>query len=308
MEIPAFADNLERLDQHKANASVVKGKQSKPIPEPPKPVIQYKILTGKGLLIAFLPILQADGSVKSFDAFLINDTPYDVIFEFEWLLHDNIIHSINKKLNTASTFSLCNILNQDLSDSPNLKINCWRITTQGTDPKLSQTLRVKPKTFFNKLTTAPLLNQQAYVFTVFSSLENTKKDTPTKKEDDLRTYTLKNAAPLKPAQPAHYVPIHDLKAYAEFVPEIDLHIEKLVADYSKMDNAAILKVQFKHFEAFLNKAIRLGLPRVFVIHGIGKGTLKDTIASYLIQHPDVVTFKNEYHHKYGWGATEVVLN
>ncbi|NJL76398.1 MAG: hypothetical protein HC892_16635 [Saprospiraceae bacterium] len=104
MEIPAFADNLERIDKHKASASVVKGKQPKPVPEPPKPMTQYKILTRKGLLLAFVPILQTDGTTKSFDLFLINDTPYDAIFEFEFFLNDNLIHSINKKLAALLVF------------------------------------------------------------------------------------------------------------------------------------------------------------------------------------------------------------
>jgi len=63
----------------------------------------------------------------------------------------------------------------------------------------------------------------------------------------------------------------------------------------------------KHFDRFIDKAIRLGVPRVYVIHGIGKGKLKNMIASRLIQIPEVQTFKNEYHPRYGWGATEVIF-
>ncbi|NJL76397.1 MAG: hypothetical protein HC892_16630 [Saprospiraceae bacterium] len=199
------------------------------------------------------------------------------------------------------------MLNDDLSESASVKVSCWRITKQGTDSKLSHTLRLKPKTFFSKLMTAPLLNQQAYVFTVFSNLENESSKQFSKQEEDLLTYTRKKATPLKPEKPNHHLSPHDIKAYAEFVTEIDLHIEKLIEDYSKMDNAAILRMQLSHFEVFINKAVRLGVPRVFVIHGIGKGKLKNTIASQLIQHPHVVTFKNEYHPKYGWGATEVIF-
>jgi dsDNA-specific endonuclease/ATPase MutS2 len=44
-----------------------------------------------------------------------------------------------------------------------------------------------------------------------------------------------------------------------------------------------------------------------VIHGLGKGKLKNEIATRLINHPEVKTFKNEYHPKYGFGATEIIF-
>ncbi|WP_428409939.1 Smr/MutS family protein [Phaeodactylibacter xiamenensis] len=43
------------------------------------------------------------------------------------------------------------------------------------------------------------------------------------------------------------------------------------------------------------------------MHGIGKGKLRDSIASRLIQMPEVRSFRNEYHHRYGYGATEVIF-
>jgi len=72
-----------------------------------------------------------------------------------------------------------------------------------------------------------------------------------------------------------------------------------------MDNAQILRLQLSHFEAFIENALRIGVPRVFIIHGVGKGKLRDMIATKLIQNRDVETFRNEYHPRYGWGATEV---
>ena len=60
-------------------------------------------------------------------------------------------------------------------------------------------------------------------------------------------------------------------------------------------------------QKFLDRAIRLGVPRIFVIHGLGEGKLREAIAARLKEHPDVVKFKNEFHHKYGYGATEVYL-
>ncbi len=63
----------------------------------------------------------------------------------------------------------------------------------------------------------------------------------------------------------------------------------------------------KKFEAYIDEAVRQGVERVFIIHGIGKGHLRNLITSNLIRNPNVITFKNEYHPRYGHGATEVIF-
>jgi dsDNA-specific endonuclease/ATPase MutS2 len=98
---------------------------------------------------------------------------------------------------------------------------------------------------------------------------------------------------------------HEVSEMAHFSPEIDLHIENLSKDYRGLSNGDILKIQLRHFDSFMDKAIRLGVDRIFVIHGLGKGTLKDSIHSRLVSEYRIKTFRNEYHPRYGWGATEV---
>ena len=102
-------------------------------------------------------------------------------------------------------------------------------------------------------------------------------------------------------------PVPNVNEYASFVPEIDLHIEMLHSDPHHLTNEEIVNVQIKSFETFLAKAIRLNVPKVYVIHGIGKGRLRDLIAARLKRNPNILMFKNEYHEKYGFGATQVWL-
>jgi dsDNA-specific endonuclease/ATPase MutS2 len=99
----------------------------------------------------------------------------------------------------------------------------------------------------------------------------------------------------------------DVDEFAHFIPEIDLHIQNLTNGYAKLDRGEIVRIQLQHFQRFLEKAIRLGVPSVFIIHGVGEGKLKEAIAERLRHHPAVSKFKNEYHAKYGYGATEVIF-
>jgi dsDNA-specific endonuclease/ATPase MutS2 len=43
-------------------------------------------------------------------------------------------------------------------------------------------------------------------------------------------------------------------------------------------------------------------------HGLGEGKLRTAIARRLKEMHEVSAYKNEYHPKYGWGATEVIFS
>ncbi len=309
MEIPTYEDNLEPAEEHLVNKTVVKakvvpGKQPKParpISFPPSET-QYKRLKSKGLLLAF----ERSTNQNSFNIHLINDTKFDLIFTFALHLNNVLHQKNNNKLAASQVFQVGNLSYNQLNDTPLIHIECWRITTEGTGNQLSKELKIKPKQFFKKETTAPLLDQKAHLYTIFQKLDVVKKSAEKESSEDLRLYTKRNIRPPKTRHLRQYNQF-DLHEYAAFEPEVDLHIEKLTDDYEVMSNTEIVELQLLHFEVFIDKAVRLGVDRVFVIHGLGKGRLKDMIASRLLQHPHVDTFKNEYHPRYGWGATEVIF-
>ena len=60
-------------------------------------------------------------------------------------------------------------------------------------------------------------------------------------------------------------------------------------------------------DTFLNKAYRARLPRVWVIHGKGTGTLRSEIRSYLSKHPVVSRCSTADVHRGGPGCTQVEI-
>jgi len=309
MEIPTTEENLEPAEARLVSKKVVKakivpGKQSKPT----KPVhrvpneTQYKRLKSKGILLAF----ERMDDQNSFTIHLINDTRFDVIFTFALSLKGVLKQKSNDKL-AADQVSKIGILTYDqLNDSPVVQMECWRITTEGTGERLAQEVKIKPKQFFKRETTAPFLNRKAHLYTVFKKLDAQSKPVEKESDEDLRLYTQRHIRPPKTRHLRQYNQF-DLHEFAAFEPEIDLHIENLTSEHEGMSNTEIVHLQLRHFEQYIDKAIRLGMDRVFVIHGVGKGRLKDMIATRLVQNPQVKTFKNEYHPRYGWGATEVIF-
>jgi len=146
------------------------------------------------------------------------------------------------------------------------------------------------------------LNLKVHHYVLFENFED-----PPEKEEDLLTYTKRISTPLKHTSSSRFVDKHSVSELANFNPEIDLHINNLTSKYEGLSNTEKIRIQLYHFDEFIAKGIRLGVPRVFVIHGVGKGKLRNEIASRLIQNPDVETFKNEFHPRYGYGAAEVIF-
>jgi hypothetical protein len=313
MEIPVSTDDLALAEPEKYPGL----RKSKPVPPPqeprkntparPEPVATAPAnTTNTGVLVAFDPVLKNDGTPEAFRVFLLNDTEADIIYSFDLYVGNQQRISRNGKLSAGNTLDTGHISFDDLNDSPEIEAECWRITTDGTGGKHEKLLRIKPKVFFGRLMEAPLIGRRAHVFPLFERLEASRPKPG--KEEDLSDYTKRNARPNAIlAVPVEQRDRHEVREAAEFLPELDLHAEKLVPDPSRLNNAQILQLQLKVFEEYIEKAHRLGFERVFIIHGLGTGRLKDAIASRLLRMPEVVTFKNEYHPKYGYGATEVLL-
>ncbi len=312
MEIPAFAKDLIRLEAtdgkgSKVKAKIVPGKRKTIPTPPPRPAIesQYLVIKSLGLQLAFAPVATTDGDIEKYTIYLINDTNRNLLYNVELRIDDEHIFKKDGTINAVEAIELEELMKDELNDSPVFHVAAWMLTTAGPGQKMRKSIRIKPQQFFKKIRTAPLLNIPVHHYRIFESLDYEKEEP----EEDLQSYTRRNSRPVtrKDTDKYHRYDNFNLKEAAEFVPEIDLHINNLLNYPQKLNKSKILKIQLEHFDKFMADAIRLDIPKVFVIHGIGEGKLKDHVASRLLQLPEVKTFKNEFHPKYGFGATEVTL-
>lgn len=307
-EIPTFEEDLSRDEDAEpvsAGAKFIMGKQEKKPEAPPARRIQnqYKILKPKGLQLAFEPMPGRDGFVSRYKVWLLNDTTHEFLMEFDLYTHARDVLTVDDKIAATTALELGDFISDDLNEAPEAFLRVKRITTAGLDEPLEHTLKIKPKQFFNSLLTAPILNVLAYQFVMIDKFEQEEK----KETEDLKAFAKQQQR--KPVRESSSIPFKafDPEALASFEPEIDLHIERLINGYVRLDKGEILRIQLQHCQRFIDKAVRLGAPRVFLIHGLGEGKLRDAIATQLRGNPNVRKFKNEYHHKYGHGATEVIF-
>ena len=132
-----------------------------------------------------------------------------------------------------------------------------------------------------------------------------------KKEDkavDLQHYT-QNFLKWRQEENALFVRKNEVERFAHFPIELDLHIEKLVPNFDKVKPQNILSIQLNHFEEYLCEALSLRVPKVYIIHGKGDGILREAIHKRLRTDYEgrVLRFNNDFHSKYGNGATEIIL-
>ena len=87
---------------------------------------------------------------------------------------------------------------------------------------------------------------------------------------------------------------------------IDLHLEKTDTGGKVPPHDALFH-QLENFEKMLDSAIAAGKLEIRVIHGLGKGKLKEEIFKILKKHPNVRSYQNDYHISYGYGSTLIQL-
>ncbi len=88
--------------------------------------------------------------------------------------------------------------------------------------------------------------------------------------------------------------------------EVDLHIEKIRADYKNIPDDQKMIIQLSYFRQALEAAIEKELKRIVFIHGVGVGMLKSELYKILKQYSNL-RYGDASFRVYGIGATEVEI-
>jgi len=75
-----------------------------------------------------------------------------------------------------------------------------------------------------------------------------------------------------------------------------------------LSSAEILQLQSDTLHYHLDMAIAYRQDRMIIIHGVGKGILRQLVQDILKEKAGVKTFHNGWQGQYGFGATEVLFD
>jgi Smr domain len=246
----------------------------------------------KGIYLAFLPVFKhqdMEDVVDYLKVYLFNELPgaikfsYDVRFlhqsEFS---HEGLLHGFGN-------LYLHNVNFADMNDQPRFH---WRLNSAAGE-KLAPAdgiLRIRPQKLFEQINKLLVNNESMFSYLLIDDFLPPKK---LEKPDRWAPPVVPEN--LLPTAPPLQLPSH----------EIDLHIEALVDNIAGMTNAEIMKTQLDTLERQIHLAIVHRQERLYVIHGLGKGKLREEVHNMLRKTPEVEKFVNEWTSKYGFGATEV---
>lgn len=301
--IPIPEEALELIPTESAN--------KKPVVVPPQQRSNPEVSGGNGVQIAFDTVLDNQAEPVAYEVYLLNSTPHKIIYELKVLTHSDRRWVKTGQLEPNTKKRLDAVEYRWLNEKLSCELDVRAVVPGGTGPRHFQKVNIKGNQFFNKLTDVPELYREAHLYVVFPLLR--QPDTAPAAapySPTLKALTKAHLAskPSKKEPTLKKVERTDLRAKLDFDNTIDLHLPALVRDPGSVPKDQVLTTQLRYFENYLQMALKLGVDNIFIIHGVGNGILKREIHKHLEKTKYVRKFKNEYHEKYGYGATEVIFD
>lgn len=246
-----------------------------------------------GVYLSFVPVFRTvdmEERVDFLKVWLLNELGVDISFDYDARVDQLSLFSLKGSLHSFGNLYLHNLDFEAMNDQPRFH---WQISS-GSGTKATEangTLRIKPVKLFEHIN--EILSGKDSSFSYLLAKDLTPLAVQ-KKVDDL----------LPP--PPETVAARRARV-ATVAPglEVDLHIEQLIGNTRGLTNSDIIDIQLRALQRALDTAMSHRQELLIVIHGLGKGTLREEVHKVLKQTKEVGRFKNEWSGKYGFGATEV---
>jgi hypothetical protein len=256
-----------------------------------------------GIQLAFDPLFDNEGIPEAYQLYLLNDSPHRILYEIKVLTGEQRQFSKFGPLDSGQKLAATRVAYGWLNERLSVSLDVRAAVEGGTGPRHFQQLKIRPKQFFSALREVPALSRAAHMYLVFPRVDD-RSVADRKPEKSLRDLT--RAQLSKPAPPPPE-PKTALTERRDFPDSLDLHLNAITDEPAAVPKDKVLELQMQTFERYMDRALRLDVPQVFLIHGVGEGKLKKALHQRLENFPFVRTFHNRYHPKYGYGATEVLF-
>lgn len=294
----SFPVYLEEVDHPYLKWFTEKTKVPKQKPVTPeiaveKPATRVQRLA-RGVYLSFMPIFKTVDMEEMVDVvkvFLLNELPVNTRYTYEARSRDASIFRHEGTVHAFGNVYLHSLPYTQMSDQPRFH---WSLmdATDGKMGKEENVLRIKPAKLFEHISGILDGGEPSFGY--------------------LLTDCFKPAQEKREEQPAPVIRASKTQApvtYRREEPkqELDLHIEQLVDDIKGLTNAEIIHIQLSTLQRFINVAISHRQERMVVIHGLGKGKLREEVHNILKSLPEVARYKNEWSGRYGFGATEILF-
>lgn len=272
-------------------------KKKTTLPEqfPAEKVADRKQRLAKGVYLSFLPVFKTQEMEEVVDVLkvhLLNEMPIPVKFSYDVRIAQNSEFRHEGTLHAFGNLYLHSVDYAVMNDQPRFH---WKLAdVENTNLAPAEgILRIKPAKLFEHINDIQVKGEPTFSYMLIEDFIAKKKDDPASRY----------APPPPPPAPAAKLVSAKTMEAPKF--EVDLHIEALMDNRKGLSNADIVSIQLEALRHHLQLCIVHRQERMIVIHGLGKGRLKEEVHTILKQTPEVNRYKNEWSAKYGFGATEI---
>ncbi len=292
---PVYNDELDHpyLKWFTEKKPVKKSTAPAPIPAAER-IIERKPRLAKGIYLSFVPVFKTEHMEEVADylkVYLLNELPVDIKFSYDVQINQKSIFKHEGTLHSFGNVYLNNVSYSDMNDQPRFN---WKVRDLGNDKMemAEGVLRIKPSKLFEHVNNVMLNGDPSFSYQLIADFAP-KKVTPPQE-----AFT----APLP--QP-EYAATGKKITLEQPKSVLDLHIENLVKNPAALSNDEIVRKQLDSLDKYLHLAIVHRQERMIIVHGLGKGKLREDVHAVLKKTKEVRRFKNEFSALYGFGATEV---
>lgn len=302
VKFPAYTDQIDFPYFKRFSEKKLFPEQKKPkvyIDQVQKEKRRNEVKVEDGIWLALFPKFSSDvfgdDVVELFKIYLINrtDTGYD--FNYRLNFPTGTDFEITSEIQPFKDFYLHDISFESLNDSPSFDFEFSLLKPDKYKADFCEaTYKVKAKQLFKKIEqlkekNLPSINHKLLERFPDKPYEDTGLNLNSLASKGFKIYDAKKAR-------HHLEPARSV---------VDLHIEKITDSWKHLTSFEIVNMQLKEFEKWYDLAVAHHLPGMVVIHGVGKGRLKEEIHEILKTKKDVKTFVNQYDPRFGYGATEI---
>jgi hypothetical protein len=266
------------------------------IPKEKPKLNQMKVSTGVWLV--FVPKFEMDEFndevVEALKIHLVNQTDKAYKFTYTQQFANEVSFELQNEVLPFHDFYVHDISFASVNDSPSFHVDFSLATPEKNKaPHFETSLKIKPKQLFMRIEEMKEKNEPTVSYLLLDKYPDKQV------EDKLDVSSLMNKG----------YKIYDAGQIRQRLEParsvIDLHIEKLNNNWDKLKVHEILGIQLAEFEKWYDLAVAHRQPSLIVIHGVGKGKLKDEIHDILKSKKEVKYFVNQYDTRFGYGATEI---
>ncbi|MDE1191446.1 MAG: Smr/MutS family protein [Arachidicoccus sp.] len=269
------------------------------IPTERKPQTR-EIKASDGVWLSFIPKYSfdefGDDLVDYFKIYLVNRTNDNLTFYYQQEANNALQFELKSEVYAQKDVYLHDLDFSVLNESPQFLFEFSLSQQHKKKAEYFETqLKLRPKQVFKKIEELKEKNEPAFSYELFDIYPD-------------KIIEPKQGVDLSGLSKAGFKVINNktIKDYKTPVRSVvDLHIEKISDNFQGLSNFEIVQIQLKEFEKWYNVAVENMQPNLIVIHGVGKGVLRDEIHNILKTKKEVKHFVNQYNARFGFGATEI---